>query len=88
MPNKKVFMKPLSEWLVEYGDPAIEVDLSGNKGVDFLAFVESPEFKEVISEACKWVQYYFMFHLEKSKPMISSGGTVKIESVFQHCEEL
>tara|TARA_Y100001963_G_C6673430_1_gene396249 strand:- start:554 stop:808 length:255 start_codon:yes stop_codon:yes gene_type:complete len=81
--NKLLQIKGLKHWIKEIEDPSIELTFSCDKKTDLKSIESSEEFKKRINDALKWVQYYFLIHLEKSEPFTVQGRKVKIEKAFQ-----
>ena len=80
---KIIHIENLAHWLEKYGDPKIELHIElDNKHADVDQIIQSDDFKRQINDACKWVQYYFMFHLEKSKSFFADGYKTNIRRVY------
>ena len=80
---KTINIENLAHWLEKYGDPKIELHIElDNKHADVDKIIQSDDFKRQINDACKWVQYYFMFHLEKSKSFLADGWRMNIHRAY------
>ena len=80
---KTINIENLAHWLEKYGDPKIELHIEiDNKQADVNQIIQSDDFKRQINDACKWVQYYFMFHLEKSKSFLADGWRMNIHRAY------